>query len=99
MGARNRIVSSALIRRGCSQGGCLSGPPVGRISLRQGAPFQYGAFCLPWATDEMFGFVLRLLADRPPEISASGDHRLGGSLWMNSGYSFSITMRISSEMT
>jgi hypothetical protein len=44
--------------------------------------------------DEVLGFVLRLLADQPPEMSASGNHCLGGSLWMNSGHSLSITMRI-----
>jgi hypothetical protein len=35
----------------------------------------------------MFGLVLRRLADRPPKISASWDHRLGGSLWASSGHS------------
>ena len=50
------------------------------------------------APDEMLGFVLRLRADWPPEISPSWDHRLGGSLWTNSGHSLSMTMRISSEM-
>jgi hypothetical protein len=46
----------------------------------------------------MLGLVLGWLADWPPEIGASWDHRRGGSLWMNSGHSLSLTTRISSEM-
>jgi hypothetical protein len=51
-----------------------------------------------WATDEMLGLVLWLLADAAAEISGSWDHFLGGSLWTSSGHSLSMTMRISSEM-
>ena len=52
------------------------------------------------AADEMLGLVLRLLlADAAAEISASGDHFLDGSLWINFGHSLYITIRISSEMT
>ena len=52
------------------------------------------------AADELFGLVHRLLlADAAAEISASGDHFLDGSLWINFGHSLYITIRISSEMT
>jgi hypothetical protein len=37
------------------------------------------------APHEMRRFILRLLADRSAEISASSDHRRGGSFWTNSG--------------
>ena len=52
------------------------------------------------AADEVIGLVHRtLLADAAAEISASGDHFLDGTLWINFGHSLSITIRISSEMT